>query len=349
MVPIINAPGTNHHILCLAQIWCQSFALETKNGKIISDRAELFAADASRSHANHEWNLWAKGGVPPSSSSLKWLTTYDFSPDVSHGWQNLVSGDGATFDTMLQAYKEYGMKAMPMLPHDGIFALHVLNTSWEANTEAFVAGLAPYIKSGVVAGIFMGDELCEHGVSLFNLTVVADKLRALLGPRNESTGTPFIYTNENAKGIRSWKMVPASLDYISMDRYDAKNTNGSYEIFAVKEFYTGKLYPKLHPHQGVFIVPGIFANDPVHCQQNNVSCPLEGQAEQVVIKLDGFFDWAMQDDKIAGFNPWHFNNRSVPQWGGAYNQQLGGVSMPTVVGKLKEIGEYISKNNNNSS
>jgi hypothetical protein len=76
-----------------------------------------------------------------------------------------------------------------------------------------------------------------------------------------------------------------------------------------------------------------------------VSCPLEGQAEQVVIKLDGFFDWAMQDDKVIGFNPWHFNNRSVPQLGGAYNLQLGGVAMPTVVHKLKEIGEYIISNN----
>lgn len=284
----------------------------------------------------------ASAATTSNNTNLKWLTTYDFSPNVTHGWQNLVSGDGATLDEMVQAYKDYGMKAMPQVPKDGIFDLEHSNLfpDWEANTEAFVTELAPYIKNGMVAGIFLGDELvtARPRLPLENFTAVCDKLRSLLGPRNQSA--PFLYANENAQ-MREWKMVPASLDYISIDRYNMPNTNGTAEVVSVQEYYIGTIYPRLYPHQGVFLIPGIYANDPEICLQNNVSCPLEDQAEQVVIKLKQYFDWAKQDDNIVGFNPWHFNNRSVPQYGGAYDQRLGGVSMPSVVDILKEIGTYL--------
>ena len=52
--------------------------------------------------------------------------------------------------------------------------------------------------------------------------------------------------------------------------------------------------------------------------------------------------WAKKDPKIAGFNPWHFSNRSGPQLRGGWDQRLGAVSMPSVVAKLQEIGKHIS-------
>jgi hypothetical protein len=56
-------------------------------------------------------------------------------------------------------------------------------------------------------------------------------------------------------------------------------------------------------------VPGIFACDPVRCaakakEGEGKECPLDSQAQQVVSKLQGFFEWAKADPKIAGFNPW---------------------------------------------
>ena len=36
-------------------------------------------------------------------------------------------------------------------------------------------------------------------------------------------------------------------------------------------------------------IAGIFASDPAHCSAMNKSCPLEQQAKQIVLKLDGFF------------------------------------------------------------
>merc|ERR1711957_743034 len=92
-------------------------------------------------------------------------------------------------------------------------------------------------------------------------------------------------------------------------------------------------------------VPGIFASSPAHCSSSGVQCPLDDQAKQIVIKLDGFFEWAKSEPRVAGFNPWHFANRSGTQLPGAYDQKLGAISMPSVVAKLKEIGEYISGQN----
>ena len=86
----------------------------------------------------------------------------------------------------------------------------------------------------------------------------------------------------------------------------------------------------------------MFASSPSHCAASNVSCPLDPQAKQIVIKLQGFFEWAKKDPKIAGFNPWHFSNRSGPQLRGGWDQRLGAVSMPSVVSKLQEIGKHIS-------
>ena len=50
---------------------------------------------------------------------------------------------------------------------------------------------------------------------------------------------------------------------------------------------------------------------------------------------------AKADTRIAGFSPWHFNNRSSPQHGPPCDMELGAVAMPDVVTKLKQIGEYI--------
>ena len=103
---------------------------------------------------------------------------------------------------------------------------------------------------------------------------------------------------------------------------------------SVKVFYHRHMYPKMHPHQRALFVPGVFADDPAHCAAKNFSCPLDKQAVQVVDKLNGFFDWAKNDSRVLGFNPWHFANRSD-------EHSLGAVSMPSVMAKLKEIGEYI--------
>eukprot|EP00947_MAST-08B_sp_MAST-8B-sp1_P001129 g1129.t1 len=172
---------------------------------------------------------------------------------------------------------------------------------------------------------------------LQNLTSVADLLRGQLGP------SAIIYTNECSE-IQQWPEIPAALNFISLDYYDEHNTNGTAEVDKDRAFYEKFVYPKLKPHQGVMLVPGIFASDPVHCKAGNQSCPLDAQAAQIVKKLDGMLEWAKNDDKVVGFNPWHYNNRSTPQLQGWWDQRLGAIAMPSVVAKLREIGHYIRNN-----
>ena len=62
--------------------------------------------------------------------------------------------------------------------------------------------------------------------------------------------------------------------------------------------YNNILFPKLHDHQQVLLVPGTFA-----CS-NLTYFALDDQAKNVVDKMEGYFKWAKAEKRIAGFNPW---------------------------------------------
>eukprot|EP01046_Picozoa_sp_COSAG06_P037036 COSAG06_NODE_4140_length_4533_cov_3.136446_7_plen_87_part_00 len=62
--------------------------------------------------------------------------------------------------------------------------------------------------------------------------------------------------------------------------------------------YNNILFPKLHGHQQVLLVPGTFA-----CS-NLTYFALDDQAKNVVDKMEGYFKWAKAEQRIAGFNPW---------------------------------------------
>eukprot|EP00039_Didymoeca_costata_P017189 m.316582 g.316582 ORF g.316582 m.316582 type:complete len:292 (-) comp16504_c0_seq12:223-1098(-) len=274
-----------------------------------------------------------------SNPNLKYMMTYDCNLTSQNDWITTISGDGASPSEMVAAHKLYpALQGMPTLPGNVFDRSHrTLFSGWKDATLQFAQLIAPGIKNGTFIGVFLGDEICCSGTPLSNLTSVADLLRQTL-PTNA-----ILYTNECSE-MEKWPSVPSSLDYISIDFYDEKNTNGSAEVAKNKDFYNNVIFPKLQPHQGVLLVPGIFASDPVHCEANGVKCPLGPQADQVVIKLKEMFSWAQEETRIAGFNPWHYNNRSSPQLPGAYNQQLGAISMPTVVEQLRIMGQAIRKN-----
>eukprot|EP01009_Symbiontida_sp_KSa7_P008037 NODE_5249_length_318_cov_320.765799_g4638_i0.p1 GENE.NODE_5249_length_318_cov_320.765799_g4638_i0~~NODE_5249_length_318_cov_320.765799_g4638_i0.p1 ORF type:complete len:96 (-),score=28.12 NODE_5249_length_318_cov_320.765799_g4638_i0:4-291(-) len=71
--------------------------------------------------------------------------------------------------------------------------------------------------------------------------------------------------------------------------------------------------------------------------------PLKDSAKNVVDKLNGYFEWAKKDTRIAGFNPWHFNYRDHPNHPPPCDMQLGANDLPGVVDVLRSIGHYIKK------
>ena len=130
------------------------------------------------------------------------------------------------------------------------------------------------------------DEICCSGTPYDDLAKVAAKLKAGLG------ASAWIYTNECSEMAKWPKLdaagnggVPPGLDAVSVDFYDEENTDGAAEVAKNKKFYHEEIFPRLRPHQQALFVPGIFASSPSHCAAENASCPLDGQAKQIVLKL----------------------------------------------------------------
>ena len=120
------------------------------------------------------------------------------------------------------------------------------------------------------------------------------------------------------------------------------------------------LFPRLHPHQSVLIVPGVFGCDVHHdskamCPWNhgawNTSRRLAAQSETLVAKLQAYWRWVLTEPRVAGFNPYHYDNEPCNLGEAACmkifeahsDTQLGAASFPDVVQQLKIMGEYIIK------
>jgi hypothetical protein len=149
--------------------------------------------------------------------------------------------------------------------------------------------------------IFMGDEPCCGGLPVSELAEAASFIKARIAHT-----TAFIYVNEcertftgvcDASGAcHSYPglmtQVPSAIDFISADVYEV---NKGWEANAARKVYEKKVYPALAPHQSVWQVPGLFADSRL---ARNVS-------EKILLeKLDGFWEWARNDSRVVGINPW---------------------------------------------
>jgi hypothetical protein len=329
------------------------------------------AAAAAAAADDASQSTRVSGAGEAAGAHLKYMSYYGFNPPLMHGWVNM--GLEAGLDVKLKAFQTFGIPSfyggLPAEPAAGaIFKRGVgLADGWEASLEALVAkDVTPNLgKDKALRGVFLGDEICCMNATCWEtaLEPVTKKLRTLLGP------DALIYTNECAN--HDIKEVPKEFDLISVDVYAGEKrkrpgvflrhlyikvillprqardkhrestqtrgrflagfkpgTKGMDEVTAAKKMYD-IIFPKLHDHQKVMLVPGTFA-----CS-NLTYFPLDGQAKNLVEKLDGYFDWAKSDERIAGFNPWHFNNRSNPQSGPPCDMELGAVAMPSVYKKLQ--------------
>eukprot|EP01052_Picozoa_sp_SAG31_P045574 SAG31_NODE_8378_length_1463_cov_1.504399_1_plen_364_part_00 len=205
-----------------------------------------------------------------------------------------------------------------------------LDPHWHANLLAITAALKPLVDSGKVGAVALGDELVSFGVSLQNVTTVANMLRQQLGPAvklvlNDACG---------ALGPASWPTIPAALDYIGCDVYNV--TSGRGEAEQIIAYYLQYL-AKLRSHQQLLLVPGTFAcSTGIGVTQNATS-----QAAMVLQKLEALEEWAKHTPQVGGFYPWHLMDRMDMPDSERCDFRLGAVSMPTVMAKLSEIGHTI--------
>eukprot|EP01052_Picozoa_sp_SAG31_P040695 SAG31_NODE_5959_length_2241_cov_1.092904_1_plen_445_part_00 len=303
-------------------------------------------------------------------SHLRYMAVYGWETQLTAGmvgWINLAKGPVTVanlsnptptleqlINATLTAHRELAAPVLWSLPSGVISPGAVsLPLGWEDKLAELDLALSPLVKKGVVAGFFTGDEQCANGTCIENqLGPVAERLHALFDP----DGPVVVYANEALKvcdpkrGNTSW-LLPASIDLFSVDVY---SSGGLAEVGAVKAAVETCVLPRLRPNQSAMLVPGIFGNSGLPLGQggcrglNKYGQPAYAQNETAAV-LQGLFEWAQTQPRIAGFCPWHYNDRcglATPPRNchdakPPCDMDRGAVSMPIVRAKLEQIGRAI--------
>ena len=124
-----------------------------------------------------------------------------------------------------------------------------------------------------------------------------------------------------------------------MDVYDGfhPGQRGDEEVARAKAEYE-VIFAALAPHQQVMLVPGTFG-----CSNATVpGLPASVSDAQVATKLEAYFAWMKTDKRIAGINPWHWNDRGHSQHGKEFcDMTLGAGQFPETTKVLRAIGKWI--------
>jgi hypothetical protein len=211
----------------------------------------------------------------PQAASLEYLSFYGANVTAQHEWLNLAVSDCDEFFSYgipcanCDEFFSYGIPSLIKMPETGVFKRGGgLMGSWEEKLEAFATDVVlPRMKNKTAVGVFLGDEICCHNTSCWHdqLYPLSSKLRKLLGPK------VILYDNECGDSIAGGgtshgrpvgppldKVAP-ELDYISIDLYKGytpDDSNGTAEAVAARAFVEKEVYPRLAPHQKIFVIPG---------------------------------------------------------------------------------------------
>ena len=102
-----------------------------------------------------------------------------------------------------------------------------------------------------------------------------------------------------------------------------------------RAYYKRFWYPILRPHQSVWVVPGMFGPAGQHADPQAMAA----QDANLVDKLNGFWDWACDDQRVTGMMPWHFNDLRADFYP-SYTV-LGGRSYPNTMRRWAEVRQAI--------
>jgi hypothetical protein len=177
-----------------------------------------------------------------------------------------------------------------------------LVSDWKSQVDARAPEINSFIANGTSNGIFLGDEIyCggKHGLSLDDLHQFSDAVKA-------ASPNAFIWSNECGSSLESKDFsLPASLDAFSVDKYHTDGKVKDWVQEGVREkIYQQKIYPKLHSHQGVFLIPGSFSS------KVNKNCNEDCYNEMLAYDIGQFADWAKEDSKVLGVVPWTWGSCS---------------------------------------
>ena len=203
--------------------------------------------------------------------------------------------------------------------------------------------------------LFLGDELCDGGIPLANLSTVADFVRAQVGP------DVTLWTNEGVSAFTRAPTapsyigrVPAALDLVSLDSYNVSDPVA--EAAQTAALYEKYIFPRLAgPHQRVMFVPGTVGCIPgstfpygpkgrkISWGQCNTSLEVQGQRQAA--KMAAYFAYALGEPRVAGFSPWRWFTEPRKYFPTEPQYVLGADAFPALQEELKRIGSAIIRNN----
>eukprot|EP00035_Acanthoeca_spectabilis_P033536 m.24187 g.24187 ORF g.24187 m.24187 type:complete len:336 (+) comp6038_c0_seq1:79-1086(+) len=236
-------------------------------------------------------------------------------------------------------------------------------TRWSTLLESTVK---PGLGSKTLFGVFFGDELIWNCLSYNNLTAAIDLVRQDL-PR----GTAVLYQNEafpvftgtfsngtaaaglceDPAGVQhhgAYPSVPKGLDWISIDYYPDEGT-----IAGARKIYEELIYPKMSDEQSVLFVPPAYgASNYANTTDNatvaaKICCsqvtrdgpnpPCHGNCTDAVVSWAlAAYDWAREDPRVIGLNPWHWSStRTGPMF------EPGLAGLPVAEAVYRQIGHEI--------
>ena len=253
----------------------------------------------------------------------------------------------ANLSAIEAAWNEHGLAGM--LTVDSVWLWHTnpainkkeggLRPGWRAHLQTMLSSAMPLIKKGSIRAVFLGDEVCYvQAVPGSNVSTVATIIRKFLRTTAAGINT-LVYLNECTRALHPatgrgylGNPLPADIDAISLDGYCPSKPNGCSSAEQegkdlMKNIYNHQLFPKMLPHQRVFVVPGLFATA-------NASVPIKAQDEQLVLKWKGYLDWIATEPRIIGINPWHFDS-----WAGG--DGLGASSFPKTLAAVAAFGKTL--------
>ena len=183
----------------------------------------------------------------------------------------------------------YPVRLKPNYTEEWINLLPTLNELYYVNKSIF--------------GFFMGDELVWNGVGIDVLNTAVKLVR-------DSFTNSTIYTNEAfpplSEGINycgdniTYTQISPYLDWFSIDMYHWNGVDNSF-VSKVQTFYDDYVYPIMNlSHQYALTVPGSYASD--YDSGCNISC----FDEMCAVDANNFYQWALNDERIIGINPWHW-------------------------------------------
>ena len=203
-----------------------------------------------------------------------------------------------------ETIEQQGEAALRFLYQVGnFFCSYEGNKTWsfypdyQARWNRVVPKLRQLLVAQKILGFMIGDESVDKGLSIEQWETIIQTVRATF-----PQGTAIIYANDYVCSSTSKpdtpcvRRIPDALDWISSATYRSNSSSGF--IGSIRASYENHIYPKLHSHQKIAVIPEVGqASYPRICDDECMARIELQDAKDTVA-------WARSDSRVALIAPY---------------------------------------------